>query len=188
MAFIFILLGIAALVAVLYNKLIRSKNQVENVFGALDALLKKRYDLIPNLVDVTKEYMKYEKETLVEITRLRTQAMSGNISDSEKMQINDKIGRLGRGLMIAVENYPNLKANESFAHLQSQWSEVEEQISAGRRAYNGAVTDYNNAIEMFPTNLMANAMNYQRKDVLETAEEERENISAKDLFNPKEEA
>jgi len=181
-----LLIIIAALIAVpvlLYNTLIRRKNEVDNIFGSMDAMLKKRHDLIPNLVETVKEYMDYEKETLTEITRLRAQAISGDLSDSDKVAIESKLGGQMKGLMIAVENYPNLKANESFNHLQNSWNEVEEQISASRRAYNSAVTSYNNAIEMFPSNLMANYLNYQPKNVFEIPEEQRENISAKELFN-----
>ncbi len=182
MAFVILIIILVAVVAFMYNSLIRRKNQVDNIFGSMDAMLKKRYDLIPNLVETVKEYMTYEKETLTEITKLRAQAISGTASADEKVQIENALGRRMGGLMVAVENYPNLKANESFQKLQDSWSDVEEQISAARRAYNSAVTDYNNAVEMFPTNFIANFMGYQTKKVFEIPEEERENISAKDLF------
>lgn len=183
MYFILILILLLAVVPVLlYNMLIRRKNEVDNIFGTMDAMLKKRHDLIPNLVETVKEYMDYEKETLTDITRLRAQAISGDLSDNEKVAIESQLGKRMGGLMIAVENYPNLKANESFNHLQDSWNEVEEQIAASRRAYNGAVTSYNNAIEMFPSNMIANYLNYQPKNVFEIPEEQRANISAKDLF------
>ena len=183
MGFLIILLIVGGSIVMLYNMLIRRKNEVDNIFGTMDAMLKKRYDLIPNLVETVKEYMEYEQETLVEITKLRSQAISGDVSADDKVAIENKLGGRMRGLMIAVENYPNLKANESFAKLQDSWNEVEEQIAASRRAYNGAVTNYNNAIEMFPSNIIANFLNYQQKQVFEIPEEQRENISAKDLFN-----
>lgn len=184
----FILILIAILIAVpvlLYNMLIRRKNEVDNIFGTMDAMLKKRHDLIPNLVETVKKYMDYEKETLTEITRLRAQAVGGDFTNDEKVAIESRLGSSMRGLMIAVENYPNLKANESFNHLQDSWNEVEEQIAASRRAYNGAVTSYNNAIEMFPSNIIANFLNYQPKNVFEIPEEQRENISAKEMFDNK---
>jgi len=184
MAFILILLFILIIVPVLlYNMLIRRKNEVDNIFGTMDAMLKKRHDLIPNLVETVKEYMDYEKETLTEITRLRAQAIGGDLSDNDRVAIESQLGKRMSGLMIAVENYPNLKANESFNHLQDSWNEVEEQIAASRRAYNAAVTSYNNGIEMFPSNLIANYLNYQPKNVFEIPEEQRANISAKELFN-----
>lgn len=183
MPFILILLVMLIVVPVLlYNMLIRRKNEVDNIFGTMDAMLKKRHDLIPNLVETVKEYMNYEKETLTEITRLRAQAVGGNLSDNEKVAIESRLGSKMSGLMIAVENYPDLKANDSFNHLQDSWNEVEEQIAASRRAFNGAVTSYNNAIEMFPSNLIANYLNYQPKNVFEIPEEQRENISAKEIF------
>jgi len=180
-AVLLIIIGIVPIF--LYNMLIRRKNEVDNIFGTMDAMLKKRHDLIPNLVETVKEYMDYEKETLTEITRLRAQAVGGDLSDNEKVAIESRLGSKMSGLMIAVENYPDLKANDSFNHLQDSWNEVEEQIAASRRAYNGAVTSYNNAIEMFPSNIIANAINYQPKNVFEIPEEERENISAKELFS-----
>jgi len=184
MPFLFLILIVAILVPVLlYNMLIRRKNEVDNIFGTMDAMLKKRHDLIPNLVETVKEYMDYEKETLTEITRLRAQAVGGDLSNDEKVAIESRLGSRMSGLMIAVENYPNLKANESFNHLQDSWNEVEEQIAASRRAYNSAVTSYNNGIEMFPSNIIANYLNYQPKNVFEIPEEQRENISAKELFN-----
>jgi len=184
MPFIVVLLLILVIVPVLlYNMLIRRKNEVDNIFGTMDAMLKKRHDLIPNLVETVKEYMDYEKETLIEITRLRAQAVGGDLTDNEKVAIESRLGSKMSGLMIAVENYPDLKANDSFNHLQDSWNEVEEQIAASRRAYNGAVTSYNNAIEMFPSNLIANYLNYQLKNVFEIREEQRENISAKELFS-----
>lgn len=184
MPFLFLILVLFILVPVLlYNMLIRRKNEVDNIFGTMDAMLKKRHDLIPNLVETVKQYMDYEKETLTEITRLRAQAVGGNLSDNEKVAIESRLGSRMSGLMIAVENYPNLKANESFNHLQNSWNEVEEQIAASRRAYNGAVTSYNNAIEMFPSNIIANYLNYQPKNVFDIPEEQRKNISAKEIFN-----
>jgi len=167
----------------MYNTLISHKNQVENIFGSVDAVLKKRYDLIPNLIASVQQYMSHEKELLEKITQWRSQAMKPNISDEQTIQLDKQMsGALG-SIMVAVENYPDLKANENIMHLQRTLAEVEAQISAARRSYNQAVTDYNNAIEMFPTNLMANMMHYRRKAVFETDENERKNINVKELFN-----
>ena len=178
-----IVLGILAMVLIfMYNTLISHKNQVENIFGSVDAVLKKRYDLIPNLVASVQEYMRHEKEVLENVTKWRSQAMKPGVSDEQKIQFDQQIsGALG-SIMVAVENYPDLKANENVMHLQRTLTEIEAQISAARRAYNQSVTDYNNAIEMFPMYFMANMMNYQRKAVFETAEHERQNVNVKDLF------
>lgn len=178
-----IIIGVISLALIfMYNNLIAHKNQVENIFASVDAVLKKRYDLIPNLVASVQEYMEHEKKTLENITKWRSSAMKPGISDEQKIQLDQQIsGALG-SIMVAVENYPDLKANENVMHLQHTLAEVEAQISAARRAYNQTVTDYNNAIEMFPMFYMANMMNYKRKAVFEISEAERQNVNVKDLF------
>lgn len=170
------------IVIILYNSLISKKNQVTNIFASLDALLKKRYDLIPNLIDSVKTYMNYEKSILTEITNLRTKAMSNKISDDEKIELNSKLSRAIGGVFVAVENYPDLKSNQNFLQLQSALNEIEEQISAARRAYNASIMDFNNAVEMFPTNILAKIMNYTAKKSFEIDESERKNINVGDLF------
>jgi LemA protein len=181
-----IFLIVVAVVAVfligMYNSLVRKKNQVINVFATVDAILKKRYDLIPNLVATVQQYMEHEKHVLTEVTRLRAKALSGDVSDDEKIEIDRKISKAIRGILVAVENYPALRANENFMHLQTTLNEVEEQISAARRAYNAAVTDYNNAVEMFPTNLMAQIINYKRKRLFEISAEERVAVDVHKMF------
>ncbi len=183
-----IILGIIAIVVLLigigvYNSLIGKKNQVTNAFSAIDVMLKKRYDLIPNLVETIKQYMQYESETLTKITQMRTQGTNANLSDAEKVQLDLQLGTAVRGVMVNVENYPDLKANTNFINLQSTWTESEEQIAAARRTYNAAVTSYNNAVMMFPSSIFAGMMGYQTMPVLEIPAEERKNISAKELFN-----
>ena len=177
------LVGVALIGVLLYNSLISKKNQVDNAFASVDVLLKKRTDLIPNLVSTVQNYMQYEKNTLVELTRLRSRAMSGQVSADERVELENKISRSIGGLLVAVENYPELKANQNFMQLQGALNEIEEQISAARRFYNSAVTDYNNAVEMFPTNLIAGQMNYRLKRVFEINEQERQNVNIKNLFN-----
>ena len=179
-----IILGVIALILILmYNSLVAKKNQVENIFAGVDTQLKKRYDLIPNLVATVSKYMEHEKSLLTEVTKLRSEANKPNISDEHKMALDAKMSAALGSIMIAVENYPDLKANENVMHLQGTLNEVEEQISAARRAYNQAVTDYNNALEMIPTNFMASAMNYRQKEVFEITEGERKNINVKELFD-----
>jgi LemA protein len=168
---------------VIYNNLVGARNQVENAFGTIDVMLKKRYDLIPNLVETAKVYMKHERDTLTGITELRTKALSGNVSSDEKVQLENQISGMMKSVMVAVENYPDLKASEQFTMLQRSWNETEEQISAARRNYNASVTDYNNAVEKFPSNIFASMFGHKRKSVLEIPEAERQNVSAKALFN-----
>ncbi|DAB39283.1 MAG: LemA family protein [Sulfuricurvum sp. GWF2_44_89] len=179
-----ILLGILTLIAILmYNSLIGKKNQVDNIFAGVDAVLKKRFDLIPNLVASVSQYMEHEKSTLEKVTEYRAQAMKPGISDEAKIALDAKLTSALGAINIAMEAYPDLKANENVMHLQRSLSEIEEQISAARRAYNQAVTDLNNAIEMFPTNLIAGWMNLQRRAVFEITVTERQNVDVGALFN-----
>lgn len=166
-----------------YNSLIRKKNQVTNSFSSVDVMLKKRFDLIPNLVEVVKQYASYEQETLTKIVELRAKATSGAISNTEKADLDAQLSGSMRGLMMNLENYPDLKANSNFNNLQTTWTESEEQIAAARRTYNAMVTDFNNSIMTFPGNMFAGMLKYTPIEVLATIEEERKNISAKELFN-----
>ena len=178
-----VLIVIILALVLMYNSLVAKKNQVENIFASVDTVLKKRYDLIPNLVSSVSKYMEHEKGLLEEVTKLRADANKPNISDEQKIALDAKISTALGSIMIAVENYPDLKANENVMHLQRTLNEIEEQISAARRAYNQAVTDYNNALEQIPTNFMATAMAYRRKEVFEIVEAERKNVNVKELFN-----
>lgn len=173
------LIGILVLavvvLAIMYNGLIAKRNQVESVFSTIDVMLKKRYDLIPNLVDTVKGYMQHERETLERITQLRAQALNSR-SDDEKVAIDNQMAAPLRQLMVAVESYPELKANQNFLHLQASLNEIEEQIAAARRAFNAAVLQYNNAIQMFPTNILAGMMNFERRAFFEISAAEREPV------------
>lgn len=182
---VLIIIGVLALILIgLYNTLVSRKNGVENAFGTIDAMLKKRFDLLPNLVETVKQYMTYEQDTLTRIVELRNSVQSNpGMPVQDRMDAGNKLTGLLTQLRVAVENYPDLKANNSFIQLQSTWTEIEEQLSAARRTYNAAVTAYNNSVEMFPTNIMAGMMNYRRKEVLAIPESERQSPSAKDLFN-----
>lgn len=166
----------------IYNRLIKAKNQVDLAFGSVDVQLKKRYDLIPNLVTTVKAYMKHEKEILTELTILRTKFLSTDISQEEKVDIENQLNRSMKGFLLTVENYPDLKASRNFVELQESWNEAEGQIAAARRFFNSAVTDYNNKIAFFPNNLIAKMMHYKPKNIFEIPEEERQIISAKELF------
>jgi len=179
---IVVVVVILLIVVFLYNILIGKKNQVTNVFGTIDALLKKRYDLLPKLIATVKAYMKHERELLEEITQMRAKAVSGRLSDDDKVELDNIVTKALGGIMVAVENYPDLKANQNFLQLQRAMNEVEEQISAARRAYNAVVTDYNNAVEMFPTNVVASTMRYKLKKVFEISQEQREDVDAEKLF------
>ena len=182
-ASLIIAIVLAFILVLMYNSLVAKKNQVENIFSSVDTVLKKRYDLIPNLVASVSKYMEHEKSLLESVTRLRAEATKPNLSDNQKIALDAKVTSALGSIMVAVENYPELKANETLMHLQHTQHEVVEQISAARRAYNQSVTDYNNAIEMVPTNFMASLMNYKRKEVFAIDDKERQNINVKELFN-----
>lgn len=173
---------LALIVVLMYNTLVARKNQVENIFAGVDAVLKKRYDIIPNLVSSVQQYMRHEKSILEKVTELRAEAMRPGVSDERKIALDKEITSALGSIMVAVENYPDLKANENVMHLQRTLAEVEAQIAAARRAYNQAVTDYNNAIEMVPTNILANLMRYTRKKPFEISKNERQNVDVAELF------
>jgi LemA protein len=182
---IIILIILTIILVLMYNSLIAKKNQVENLFASVDVQLKKRYDLVPNIVASVKKYMDHESSLLEEITFLRSQGIKRNMNDSEKINIDKKFSKALAGLMVTVEEYPELKASENIIELQKSLNEIEEQISASRRAYNQAVTDYNNAIEMIPTNFMAKTMNYKEKKLFEIEDTQKDNILVEELFNNK---
>lgn len=182
--FIFAFIGFLFLVTIIiYNTLIRKRNEVENAFGGMDVQLKKRYDLIPNLVATVKQYATHERELFEKITEMRGKAMGGTLNTNEKVALDNEISAGMRSIMVAVENYPDLKANESFMNLQRNLTEVESQISAARRTYNAVITDFNNAIQTFPSSIIAGMMKLSAKEVFMINETERENVDVKTLFN-----
>ncbi len=186
-AFIYILLSTTIVILLLaftlflvgvriYNSLIMKKNQVDKAFSSVDVLLKKRWDLIPNLVAVVKKYLEFEQQTLAEITRLRSRVMLDEISSQQRFNLENQITRTMGNILASSENYPQLKSNHHLNHLIASLNEIEEQISAARRFYNTAVTNYNNAIEMFPNNLVASYLKYRHKELFIIPAEERDNL------------
>lgn len=157
----------------LYNSLISKKNKAHEAFSSIDVIFKKRTDLIPRLVKVVKGYMEHERETLTEITKIRKQLINKNLKDDQRINLESKLDGMLSKVNIAVEAYPNLKASENFLKLQASLNEVEEQLSAARRAYNAAINAFNNSVEMFPSNLMAKIMGYTLKPLFKINPEER---------------
>lgn len=181
---ILIILGVLVLIGILlYNRLITKKNQVTNAFSAIDVMLKKRFDLLPNLIELVKQYMQHESTLLDKLTSLRTGAYQESLSAENKIALDAEVTSGVRSIMLNAENYPDLKANTNFLNLQATWTESEEQIAAARRNFNASVTDYNDAIMTFPGNLMAGMMNYKQEAVISIPEEERKNLNAGDIFN-----
>jgi len=177
--------GLLALFAILmvatYNRLIGLKNQTDYARGTIDALLKKRYDLIPNLVETVKAYAQHERATLEQVTELRSRVGRAK-SDDERFKLEGELtGLLGR-LLVQLEAYPELKANENFLQLQAALNEIEEQLAAARRAYNAAVVQFNNAVEMFPSNMVADWMGLKPRPVFEVEEAAREAPDVGKLF------
>lgn len=165
----------------IYNSLIMRRNQVKNIRAGVDTQLKKRYDLIPNLVSTVKEYMTHEREVLERVTELRSRAMNSK-NTAETFDLNNQLSKLLSGINVAIEAYPTLKANENVMHLQATLNEVEEQISAARRAYNSSVMTYNNTIEMFPSNIIANMFNFQKDEFFKIDEGEKTAPNVSEFF------
>jgi LemA protein len=178
---ILLVVVVVGLIAI-YNGLIGRRNRVDQAYASIDVMLKKRYDLIPNLIAAVQQYMTHERELLSELTELRTRAVSGDLSPAQRVENENALtGALGR-LVVSAESYPDLKANQNFLQLQASLNEVEEQLSASRRAYNAAVTDYNNAIQMIPGSLFAGPMGMEQRPLFEAAAAERGNVDVRELF------
>jgi len=167
--FIIILAAIVVLtlfVIGIYNALVRLRNQVDNAWSQIDVQLKRRHDLIPNLVETAKGYMKHERQTFEEITKARAQAMGAKgVADAAKAE-----GALGEALskfMLVVENYPDLKANQNFLALQEELTGTENKISFSRQSYNDQVLFFNNKIQMFPSNIVAGMFAFTKRDFFE---------------------
>ena len=141
----------------------------------MDVYLKKRWDLIPNIVETVKGYAKHEKETLEKVISLRNSAYE-NMSDEEKIKANEQLTSGINKIMALAEAYPDLKANENFKDLSNQLTKVEEDIANSRKYYNGVVRIYNDKVKMFPSNIFAGLFGYKAKKMFETAAAERENI------------
>ncbi len=160
---------------VIINSLIKAKNRVNEAFSTMDIYLKKRWDLIPNLVETVKEYAKHEKNTLQEIVSLRN-AVYDNLDNDSKIKTNNQINAPLSKLIALAESYPELKANENFVKLSQELIQIEDEIAESRKYYNATVKEYNNKIEMIPSNIVAKFLGYQVKSMFEAKTEERTNV------------
>lgn len=156
-----------------YNNLVAKRNQADQAFSTIDVMLKNRADLIPNLVATVRQYMVHEADTLTRITELRSTCADSKIDTGRRLSANGEMQRLIGGLVIQVENYPQLKADGNFRDLARSLSGMEGELSAARRAYNASVTEYNNAAEMFPGNLVASKFRFSRMPLLEVSPTDR---------------
>jgi LemA protein len=170
MIFLIIPLIIVAIVVVafigIYNALVRLRNQVRNAWSQIDVQLKRRHDLIPNLVETAKGYMQHERQTLEHITEARSRAMKAEGVGQRAQAEGELSGALSRFLVV-VENYPNLKANENFLSLQEELTSTENRISYARQSYNDQVLFYNNKIQMFPSSMVAGMFNFAAEEFFE---------------------
>lgn len=163
------------LVFTTYNSFVKLSNRVKEAFSTMDVYLKKRWDLIPNIVETVKGYAKHEKETLEGIIKLRNGAYD-NMSNDEKIKANQKLSKGITKIMALAESYPDLKANENFKDLSSQLTRIEDEIANSRKYYNGTVRAFNNKVQMFPSNIVAMIFGYKTKEMFEANEEERQNV------------
>ncbi len=183
----YLIIGIVAVLALwliaTFNGLIRSKNRVDESFSDIDVQLKRRYDLIPNLVETVKGYMTHERETLVRLTEARTAAMAmhdkKDATIAEKEQAENMLSGTLKSLFAVTENYPDLKASQNFLQLQDEISDTENKIQAARRFYNGNVRDFNIKVEVFPTNLIANSLKFHKYEFFQAEQSEKQNVQVK---------
>ena len=168
---------IVAIVVVLflismYNNLVKLRNNRENAFANIDVQLKQRYDLIPQLVSTVKGYATHERELLERVTAARTAAMSAT-GINDKIQAENALSSALAGLKVSVEAYPDLKANQNFLQLQAELSDIENKLAATRRFFNSATKELNNAVQTFPTNLIAGMFGFHKEPMSEIPREER---------------
>lgn len=169
-----IVLGVIVVLAVIvigiYNSLVQLRNQVDNAWSQIDVQLKRRHDLIPNLVETAKGYMQHERGTFEAITEARSRAMGAkNVAEASQAegQLTDALSKF----MLVVENYPDLKANQNFLSLQETLTSTENKIAFARQGYNDQVLFYNNKIQMFPSNIIAGMFNFTKRDFFEIENE-----------------
>lgn len=166
-----IVIGVVVLFVIsMYNSLIQLRNRVKNAWSQIDVQLKRRHDLIPNLLETVKGYMKHEREIMENITKYRSQAMDAS-TVGEKAQAEGLLsGALGQ-LRVQVENYPDLKANQNFLSLQEELTSTENKISFARQSYNDEVLGYNNKIQMFPSNIIAGMFKFMQEEFFQVEDE-----------------
>lgn len=171
---IILVILVVGIIAV-YNGLIRLKNRVDEAWSDIDVQLKRRYDLIPNLINTVKGYAAHEKEVFEKVTEARMRAM-GAESTVDKVQAENMLSGALKSLFAVAEAYPDLKANQNFLELQRELTDTEDKIMASRRFYNGNVRDFNTKLQVFPTNIIAGILNFTKRDFFEAEEGEKEPV------------
>jgi len=171
-AAITVLVVLALGVILLYNRLIRLRNRADNAWSQVDVQLRRRYDLIPNLVETVKGYAAHEQETFDSVTRARAEAQAAT-TVPQQAQAEQNLGSLLQRLFALAEDYPALRATENFQSLQADLSETEDKIAVARQIFNDTVLNYNNAVQTVPTNLVAAAFRMRRRDYFEIEDDAR---------------
>lgn len=179
---LYVILGVAAVVVawliVVYNGLIRLKNRVQEAWSDIEVQLKRRYDLIPNLIETVKGYAAHERELLEKVTAARTAAMtSGTLA--EKAKAENALSQTLKSLFAVSENYPQLRASENFSKLQDELSDTENKIQAARRFYNGMVRDFNTKIQVFPNNIIAGNLGFKSQEFFDAEAEAEQPVKVK---------
>lgn len=181
--YIYILIAAVVIVALwfiaVYNGLIKSRNRTDEAWSDIDVQLKRRYDLIPNLMETVKGYMKHEEGVLTKVTEARASAMNAT-GKADKGKAENMLSETLKSLFAVAESYPDLKASQNFLQLQDEISDTENKIQAARRFYNGQVRDFNTKIQVFPTNMIGNMLGFKAYEFFEVEnEKERENVKVK---------
>lgn len=169
---IVVIVVLALILIGMYNNLVKLHNNRENAFANIDVQLKQRYDLVPQLVGAVRSYATHERELLEKITMARSAAMSAT-TINDKIEANNQLGNALAGLKVAVEAYPDLKANQNFLQLQGELSDIENKLAATRRFFNATTREFNNAVQTFPGNLVAGMFGYHKEPMFEIPQEER---------------
>ncbi len=168
-------IGLVIFLIVVYNALSVAKQKIKEAFSDIDTQLKRRYDLIPNLVETVKGYAKHEKGVFENVTKYR--AATANASGvQEKAEASNMLSDALKNLFAVSENYPELKANQNFMELQSSLEEIEDHIQKSRRYYNGSVREFNNKVVVFPNNFVASIFGFKEEEYFEVEDSERENV------------
>ena len=180
MTYVLIVLAVLIVLGIiLYNNLVRMKIRVDEAWADIEVQLKRRYDLVPNLVETVKGYMQHEREVFEKVTEARTKAMEAK-NLQEKAESENQFSQSLKSLFAVAENYPQLKANENFLELQKELVDTEDKIQAARRFYNGSVRDYNIAIDTFPSMIFAKLFKFTKREMFETTNElEKEPVKVK---------
>ena len=169
--FLLLLLALILIAVVMYNGLVQSRNKVKNAWSQLDVQLQRRFDLIPNLVEVVKQYTKHEESTLTKIAELRTSWANAS-TVSEKANLDNELSGALKTIMAVSESYPELKANQNFSELQEELRNTENKISYARQFYNDSVTMYNTKLQVIPTNIIAGMFNFKEEELFKVSSEE----------------